>query len=137
VLALMGMLSAVPFPERLTAVLPWLDWASLTALAAVAYYLTLSRRLAVSALLSFIVLLGIVHGLAALSWPMWLTSLVIFVLAWIGQFVGHAIEGKRPSFFKDLQFLLIGPLWLLAAAFRRIGLKYSRSGQEATARGGK
>src|SRR2546430_9733396 len=39
---------------------------------------------------------------------LWLTSVVIFVVAWIGQFVGHAVEGKRPSFFKDLQFLLIG-----------------------------
>jgi uncharacterized membrane protein YGL010W len=55
---------------------------------------------------------------------LWVTSLVIFVAAWIGQFIGHAIEGKRPSFFKDLQFLLIGPLWLLAAAYRRLGLRY-------------
>ena len=46
------------------------------------------------------------------------------LIAWIGQFVGHAVEGKRPSFFKDLQFLLIGPLWLLAAAYRRFSLPY-------------
>ncbi|MNT11403.1 hypothetical protein D3C72_1462800 [compost metagenome] len=39
-------------------------------------------------------------------------SLAIFVVAWIGQFVGHKLEGKKPSFFKDLQFLLIGPLWI-------------------------
>jgi len=45
-------------------------------------------------------------------------------VAWIGQFVGHALEGKRPSFFKDVQFLLIGPLWLLASAYRRLGLRY-------------
>ena len=62
--------------------------------------------------------------LGTLPWPLWLTSLTIFVVAWIGQFIGHAIEGRRPSFFKDLQFLLIGPLWLLAAAYRRIGLSY-------------
>ena len=37
----------------------------------------------------------------------------IFGLAWIGQFYGHKIEGKKPSFFKDLQFLLIGPLWCM------------------------
>lgn len=37
--------------------------------------------------------------------------IALFVLAWIGQFYGHKIEGKKPSFFKDLQFLLIGPLW--------------------------
>ena len=40
-------------------------------------------------------------------------SLIIFIIGWIGQFWGHKIEGKKPSFAKDLQFLLIGPLWIL------------------------
>ena len=43
----------------------------------------------------------------------WLLFIGIFIVAWIGQFIGHAIEGKKPSFFKDIQFLLIGPLWIL------------------------
>ena len=56
--------------------------------------------------------------------PLWLICATLFVLAWIGQFVGHAIEGKRPSFFKDVQFLMIGPLWLLANLYRRAGIRY-------------
>ena len=40
-------------------------------------------------------------------------SLIIFIVAWIGQFYGHHIEGKKPSFAKDLKFLLIGPLWVV------------------------
>jgi len=40
-------------------------------------------------------------------------SFAIFVIAWIGQFYGHKLEGKKPSFIKDVQFLLIGPLWVL------------------------
>jgi uncharacterized membrane protein YGL010W len=40
-------------------------------------------------------------------------SITIFVLGWIGQFWGHKIEGIKPSFVKDLQFLLIGPLWVI------------------------
>ena len=39
----------------------------------------------------------------------------LFVLAWIGQFYGHKVEDKKPSFFKDLQFLLIGPVWCMDA----------------------
>jgi uncharacterized membrane protein YGL010W len=70
------------------------------------------------------VMFGVTQWLAALPWPLWLTSLAIFVVAWIGQFIGHHIEGKRPSFFKDVQFLMIGPLWLMAAAYRRAGLRY-------------
>jgi uncharacterized membrane protein YGL010W len=124
VLAVMGFLWSAPVPGAFTAVSPWLNWATLAAAAAVIYYLALSPSLAVGVLLAFVVLLAIVQWLASLPWPLWQTSLGIFVLAWIGQFVGHAIEGKRPSFFKDLQFLLIGPLWLLAAAYRRFSVPY-------------
>jgi uncharacterized membrane protein YGL010W len=51
-------------------------------------------------------------------------SIVIFVLAWIGQFIGHKIEGKKPSFFDDLRFLLIGPLFVLSVLYRRLNLAY-------------
>lgn len=124
VLSVMGFLWSAPVPAALAAVSPWLNWATLATAAALIYYLLLSPALAAGALLSFVMLLSITHTLAGLPWPLWGTSLVIFVVAWTGQFVGHAVEGKRPSFFKDLQFLLIGPLWLLAAAYRRFSLPY-------------
>jgi uncharacterized membrane protein YGL010W len=124
VLSVMGLLWSVPVPAAFAAVSPWLNWATLAAAAAVVYYFALSPALAAGVLLAFAALLAITQALSQLPWPLWLTSLAIFVVAWIGQFIGHAIEGARPSFFKDLQFLLIGPLWLLAAAYRRAGLRY-------------
>ena len=48
----------------------------------------------------------------------------VFVVAWIGQFIGHKIEGKKPSFFEDLKFLLVGPAWLLGFVYRRLGIPY-------------
>jgi uncharacterized membrane protein YGL010W len=57
-------------------------------------------------------------------WPVWKISAVAFVLAWIGQFVGHRIEGKKPSFLQDIAFLLIGPAWLMSLFYRKIGQKY-------------
>ena len=51
-------------------------------------------------------------------------SVIIFVFAWILQFVGHKIEGKKPSFLKDVQFLLIGPAWLLAFVYDKLSIKY-------------
>jgi uncharacterized membrane protein YGL010W len=124
VLAVLGLLWSVPVPAPLATWSPWLNWASLGAVAAIVYYLLLSPALAAGALVGFVALLAVTQGLAHLPWPLWLTSLVIFVIAWIGQFIGHAIEGKRPSFFKDLQFLLIGPLWLEAAVYRRFNVPY-------------
>ena len=49
---------------------------------------------------------------------------VLFVVAWVGQFIGHAIEGRRPSFLTDLSYLLVGPAWLLGKVMRRVGLRY-------------
>ena len=124
VLAVMGFLWALPVPALFARLSPWLNWATLATLAALLYYLRLSPPLAAGGALALALLLLLTAALARLPVPLWLTSLVIFVLAWTGQFVGHAIEGRRPSFFKDLQFLLIGPLWLLAAAYRRLRLAY-------------
>jgi uncharacterized membrane protein YGL010W len=53
-----------------------------------------------------------------------LVSLGIFVVAWIGQFIGHKIEGKKPSFLEDVQFLLIGPAWLLHFIYKKVGIGY-------------
>ncbi len=51
-------------------------------------------------------------------------SATVFVLAWIGQFVGHRVEGRKPAFLEDLRSLLIGPAWVLAFVYRRIGVAY-------------
>tara|TARA_B100000945_G_scaffold317325_1_gene319937 strand:- start:3176 stop:3421 length:246 start_codon:yes stop_codon:yes gene_type:complete len=56
--------------------------------------------------------------------PLWKVSLIIFVVGWIGQFIGHKIEGRKPSFFQDIQFLLIGPAWLLSFVYNKLGIKY-------------
>ncbi|HVY83191.1 MAG TPA: Mpo1-like protein [Steroidobacteraceae bacterium] len=124
VLSLMGLLWSVPVPAAVAARSVWLNCATLAALLACIYYLALSARLALGIALGFAVLFGVLNALASLPWPLWATSLVIFVVAWIGQFIGHAIEGKRPSFFKDVQFLMIGPLWLLGSLYRRLGIAY-------------
>jgi uncharacterized membrane protein YGL010W len=124
VLAVMGLLWSVPVPAAFSDTSEWLNWATLVVLAALVYYVVLSPFLAIGLWVAFFGLLLIIQQLARLSWPLWITSLTLFIVAWTGQFVGHAVEGKRPSFFKDLQFLLIGPLWLLAAAYRKFGLPY-------------
>ena len=51
-------------------------------------------------------------------------SICIFIVAWIGQFIGHKIEGAKPSFLDDIKFLLIGPAWLISFIYNKIGIKY-------------
>ena len=124
VLAVLGLLWSLPVPAALAHAAPWLNWATLAMLAGLAYYAALSPRLALGMLLPLALAVLALQRLAELATPLWQTCLAVFVVAWIGQFIGHAIEGRRPSFFKDLQFLLIGPLWLLSFAYRRLGLRY-------------
>ena len=90
--------------------------------AALAYYAKLSRPFA----LGMLAMLGLMLIALAAMQPIVILplSLVLFVLAWIGQFIGHQIEGKKPSFLDDLRFLLIGPLFVLGFAYRRLRLAY-------------
>jgi uncharacterized membrane protein YGL010W len=91
-------------------------------LAALVYYFRLSRPFAFGMLLMSAVMLAVL----ALMPPMTVLplSIAIFVVAWIGQFIGHKIEGKKPSFLDDLRFLLIGPLFVLGFLYRRLNLAY-------------
>lgn len=128
VVAAIGLLWSLPVPAAVAALSPWLNWATLAAALSLVYYFLLSPPLSIGSALVFAMMFAIVLALDRLAWPLWQTCTVIFVIAWIGQFIGHAFEGKRPSFFRDLQFLLIGPLWLLASVYRTLGLRYAREG---------
>ncbi|MCA6074024.1 DUF962 domain-containing protein [Fulvivirga sedimenti] len=104
---------------------PYLNWATLALALVMIYYLSLSFALSFGMLLfGSLCLFGWSRIDMATEFPIWGVALIIFVLAWIGQFYGHKIEGKKPSFFKDLQFLLIGPAWLMHFIYRKAGISY-------------
>jgi uncharacterized membrane protein YGL010W len=88
---------------------------------AVAFYLTLSFPIAVGMLAVAAVMVYPLTRLGASTLPV---AIAVFVGAWIGQFVGHRIEGRKPSFLEDLRFLLVGPAWVLADLYRRVGIEY-------------
>jgi len=99
---------------------PWAAYAFLAA--SLVYYLTLrSPAFLATMLLVSVLLLAAVHAMGALVLPV---SAAIFVVAWIFQFVGHRIEGKKPSFFEDVQYLWVGPLFVLSRGFLRLGWRW-------------
>ena len=55
---------------------------------------------------------------------LWQMSIAIFVGAWVMQFIGHKIEGKKPSFFEDLQYLWVGPLFVLSKLFAKVSIRW-------------
>ena len=123
-LSLIGLLWSIPMPHTLAETSPLLNWGVLFLIAALLYYFALAWRLALGMTLVVLMVIAIVYGVSRLPASLWLVSLSVFVIAWIGQFIGHQVEGRKPSFFRDIQFLLIGPLWLLAFLYRGLHIAY-------------
>jgi uncharacterized membrane protein YGL010W len=112
------VLDLLGFASLLTPAAAWLIVG-----AALVFYARLSRPLAagMAALgLAALALVGAAAGVTGEAFPAWLVA--VFVVTWVAQFIGHHLEGVKPAFFEDLQFLLIGPLWLLADAYDRAGI---------------
>ena len=111
VLSLLGILWSL-HPVLALAAVGWAMW----------YYLQLSKPFAVGMLAMSILMLAILAAMPPMTvLPL---SIAVFVVSWIGQFIGHKIEGKKPSFLDDLRFLLIGPLFVLGFLYRRFNLVY-------------
>jgi uncharacterized membrane protein YGL010W len=101
-------------------------WAGVAMFFALTFYLRLSRPLGFGMLAAFVVLgliTEVLYRTLGANVLLWL-AIGVFALAWIGQFVGHHIEGSRPAFFTDLVYLLIGPAWIVAKIMRRLGIAY-------------
>lgn len=121
---LLALLWEIP-TGPLQGIAPWFHWAYVLVAIAVVFYLRLSLSIAFGMLIATACAIAIF--IAWPSWfaiPMWQVALALFVLAWIGQFIGHAIEGEKPSFLEDIQFLLVGPAWLLHFIYRKVGIPY-------------
>ena len=101
-------------------------WCALVMVGVLSFYWRLSRPLGAAMIVLFIALALLTHVLYGALGPTGLLELAgaVFVLAWIGQFYGHRLEGRRPSFFTDLAYLLIGPAWLVGKVMRRFGVAY-------------
>lgn len=125
--SLVGLLMLIPVPFFDSSSV-WINWGTIIMILATIYYLSISPLLA----LGFVLVFGaLVYGNIWLNefckWNglrTWIVLLSVFVIAWIGQFIGHKIEGKKPSFFQDLQYLLVGPAWLLSFIYKKLGIGY-------------
>ena len=123
-LTLVALLWTLP-TGPLADMVPWFNWAMVLIAIALVFYVRMSISIAIG--MSLVVGVGI--GLIV-AWerlvdiPLWPVAGGLFVLAWVAQFVGHKIEGEKPSFLEDIQFLLVGPAWLLHFIYRKLGIPY-------------
>lgn len=104
---------------------PYIHFGTLVVIFGLFFYARLSPSMAVGMFLvssATIYLVKVVNH--TFDGDAWLVFIITFAIAWIGQFIGHHIEGKKPSFLQDLQFLMIGPAWLLGYIYRKLGLTY-------------
>ncbi len=93
------------------------NWAFIVLVFVLFFYFRLSIAMGLK-MLVFTTICLIGNYIIAQSLPLFWFSIAVFTIGWIGQFYGHKIEGKKPSFIKDLQFLLIGPAWVIHSVFK-------------------
>lgn len=111
--SIVGLLYLIPVPLGPE----WMNGALIALALVTTYYVRLSVPLSVVMFVFAILCFFSWQYLDQWGYSVWKIALIVFVLAWIGQFWGHKVEGKKPSFLKDLQFLLIGPAWIAAQLF--------------------
>ena len=100
--------------------LPYVDNLAVVMTALISlYYISKNLTLAIQMIVFSILCLLLNNFIESKGLPLFYLALVLFIVAWIFQFIGHKIEGKKPSFFKDLQFLLIGPAWIVRQVFSK------------------
>ncbi|MBY7807706.1 DUF962 domain-containing protein [Vibrio fluvialis] len=108
-LSIVGLIWSLPAAP----LMEWrIDWIWLVALPVLGFYYRLSMTVFLMMLGFTLACIGLAWSVELMALPLLPLSLALFVLLWIAQFVGHKIEGKKPSFLSDLQFLLVGPLWV-------------------------
>ena len=125
VFSFFAILYAIPFPVERGL---FANWAFVVYAIALVYYLRLSLMMTLGMMLVCgAMILGvnsIYNSVGREADTLAYVALAIFVVAWIGQFIGHKIEGQKPSFLEDLQFLMVGPAWLLSFIYKKLGIKY-------------
>lgn len=102
-----------------------ITWPLVLAVPVLLFYFNLSKAIGIGmTIFTAFVVLFLRWFESEVEFSLTLSSAILFGVLWVLQFIGHAIEGKKPSFMKDLQFLLIGPAWILGFALNKIGIRY-------------
>ena len=120
--SIVGLVSIIPFPWDIKIYDNFnLSWALIALILVLLYYVSLSVTLSIGMLLFSIGCLFLCSKINDFDYAL-LTYVGIFAISWVFQFIGHNIEGKKPSFLQDIQFLLIGPAWLMHFILKKINI---------------
>lgn len=114
-----ALLFAVPLPFHAP---EYLNWTTIVLIPVLGFYASLGFKYFVTMLTVSLLTLVSLFALSSAGVNSAPLALAVFIVAWIGQFYGHKVEGKKPSFLTDLLFLLIGPLWITEKALNRFWL---------------
>jgi uncharacterized membrane protein YGL010W len=119
--SVIGLFWCIPTPAFMQTV-PYMNWATLFVLGCLMFYLSLNRLMFFGLAIQTVLMLFVAEQFYYEGILLEL-SIGLFIIAWIVQFIGHKIEGKKPSFLQDLAFLLVGPMWVQRALFSKFGIK--------------
>lgn len=120
--SIVGLVSIIPFPWEINIFDGInLSWALFALILVLLYYVSLSVPLSLGMFLFSIGCLFLCSQINGSKYSLWI-YIGIFAVSWVFQFIGHNIEGKKPSFLQDIQFLLIGPAWLMHFILKKLNI---------------
>jgi uncharacterized membrane protein YGL010W len=124
VVSVVGLLWSLPVPAPFRQSPSILNWGTVFLMATIVYYFLISLRLALGMLPFLVAVIALLNWLQDLSTPLWAICSALLLIASIGMFAGHVAEGHKGSVLRDLHYLMIGPIWLLAEFYKRLHLNY-------------
>jgi len=124
VVGTVGMFWSLPVPAEFRRISPVLNWGSALLMATVVYYFIISMSLAIG-------MLPLVFGLAAMQiwladspWDIGLVSSGLFAVSLLGLYLGHRGAGGLRAVVRDIQLMMIAPVWMLSELYRKIGIPF-------------
>ena len=122
--SIVGLISVIPFPGEAELIKNIeFNWSFIALLLVLIYYVSLSIPISIGMSLFSLICIYLCGHLNSFDHPTWI-YISVFAVSWVFQFIGHHIEGKKPSFLEDIQFLLIGPAWLMHFIYKKLKIRY-------------
>ena len=122
--SIVGLVSIIPFPWEAELIQNIdFNWSFIALLLVLIYYVSISIPISIGMSLFSLICIYLCGHLNSFDHPTWI-YISVFAVSWVFQFIGHHIEGKKPSFLEDIQFLLIGPAWLMHFIYKKLKIRY-------------
>lgn len=124
VLGTVGLLWLAPTPDEFFDISPLMNWGTAFLMASAVYYFIISVSLAIGMLPFVVGVAGFQVWLGNSQFSPLQVSIGLLTAGIIALWLGHRNQKSLMPVLTDLQLMMIGPVWLLSALYRKFGIPF-------------